>query len=480
MMIDKKDLGKLFFCGFNYFDENTYNLIRKYSPAGLLVYPGDMNNSYELINVFERISELQNEGMEFLVCSDHEGGQLETIPLVPTTPGNFVYGNNGNNEMIEKYAATAAKYMKLAGFNMVFSPVLDIYHEGTSPVVGFRTFGKDPQKVAENAKYMIKGYENNGVASCAKHYPGHGRAIEDSHENLPRINVSLEELMETDLVPFRKCVESGVESIMTAHLIFSDIDEYPATISNVFVKDILRDKFGFEGVIITDALEMKAMSENYSKEEIVKRFFNAGGDMLMIGWGNLMLEDFAETLYRLIENGEVDIENIKKSIARVEKLMKKYSSSENIGFLKNFSQDAFDFNLDGLEKSFDKVYLISPQPANLSMADITARDYSMIKGNVSKYFDLEDVIYYDLRNAETSKSISEISENSLIIDVVVDAFRSENLLALHKNIAEKSSNVVYLILRDPKDIEFFKNSNYIATFSSNALAVSKAMELIKP
>ncbi len=479
-MIDKKELGKLFFCGFRYFENDTYDLIRKYCPAGLLIYPGDMRSSYELINVFEKISLLQNEGMRFMISSDHEGGQLETIPLVPTAPGNFVFGNNGNPNIAGKYAAIAAKYMKLAGFNMVFSPVLDMYHEGTSPAVGFRTFGRNPEKISENALAMVNGYESNGVAACVKHFPGHGRAKQDSHESLPSIEVSLEELLRTDLIPFRTCVENGVESLMTAHLIFPDIDSYPATISKIFINDILREGFGFDGVVITDALEMKAMADNYSKEEIIKRFFNAGGDMLLVGWGNIMFEEYLNTLYALVEKGEVDLSNIEKSLARVNKLLDKYSSNENLGFIKSFSFDSFDYKIKNLNSQASKVYLVTPKPVNLSPADITARDYSMIEENVSKYFKLQKTINYDLRSGNFLDDIDGISQGDLVIDMVIDSFRNPRLTEKHKELSEKTSNIVYLILRDPEDIENFKNYNYVATFSSNALALSKAMELIKP
>ena len=164
-----ENLGKVFFCGFNKFDASTRYLIEKYEPGGVLLYPGILQDEVSLFEFFHFLSQ---KGY-FLISTDHEGGQLETIPYVPSSIGNMALGFS-DPSFTERYTRMSGAIMRAIGFNMVFSPVLDLYFEENSPAVGLRTFGEDPERVAEHGIAACRGYTASGILPCVKHFPGHG------------------------------------------------------------------------------------------------------------------------------------------------------------------------------------------------------------------------------------------------------------------------------------------------------------------
>ena len=461
-----KDLGKVFFVGLNNFDDETKMMIEKYMPGGILLKPGILSDYTLTVAAFKF---LYDTG-KFLISSDHEGGQMETIPYIPSSLGNLSFGFAPSN-MIYKYTYMAGSIMRSIGFNNVFAPVMDVLHEGAAPVVGFRSFGKDPMIVATHGTQAMKGYMDSGVLPCLKHFPGHGRAKVDSHEKVPVIDASYEEVKKTDIYPFAKAIDEGAEMIMTAHIVVKSIDEVPASISKKILKDLLIDNLGFKGIVISDAVEMKALSDNYSVEEILKMFFEAGGNMILMG-DEKLLPVYYETLEKMIISGDISKGVIEDSIEKIDATIEKYHHSENIGFFADVAKKALKFKIKS--KLPKKVHVILPLPKNLSPADTSEKYYEKYEAVFKKLFDVVKVTRYGI-----SKGPIVEKSDEFIFDVVVDAFRSEEALKNHISLNEKASGVLYIIIRDPYDENFFKDYNYVVTHSMNPISLYETLNIFK-
>ncbi|MCD6449831.1 MAG: glycoside hydrolase family 3 protein [Thermotogaceae bacterium] len=461
-----KNLGKVFFVGLNKFDDETKVMIEKYMPGGVLLKPGVLSDYTLTVAAFKFL----NETGKFLISSDHEGGQMETIPYIPSSPGNLSFGF-APSQMIYKYTHMAGSMMRLIGFNNVFAPVIDLLYEGSAPVVGFRSFGKDPVVVADHGIHAMKGYMDSGILPCLKHFPGHGRAKVDSHERIPVIDASYEELQKTDIYPFEKAIDEGAEMIMTAHIIVKGIDDVPASISKKVVKDILIDNLGFKGIVISDAAEMKALSDNYSVEEILKNFFEAGGNMILMGDEEL-LPVYYKTLERMILAGELSKKLIEGSIEKVETVIGKYHHSESIGFFADVAKKALKFKIRS--KLPKKVHVVLPVSKNLSPADTSEKFYEKYEAIFKNFFDVVKITEYEISKGPVIEKSDEF-----ILDIVVDAFRSEEAVNNHISLNEKAPGVLYIIVRDPYDEKFFKDFDCVVTHSMNPISLYETLTIFK-
>ncbi len=218
---------------------------------------------------------------DFIVSVDHEGGRVHRFrePITHFPPPAAW------TDSPKAIGAAMGRELRDLGVNLNFAPSFDLLVEPLNKVIGDRSFGPDPAESSRKALLFLEGLESEGVLGCAKHFPGHGGTVGDSHEMLPRVSTPIEVLRERELVPFRDYVASGRQLIMTAHVLFDQIDPAsPATLSNPILQGILRDQLGFAGVIITDALDMKAVS-GMPERNVAESFMRASGDLFCVCQG---------------------------------------------------------------------------------------------------------------------------------------------------------------------------------------------------
>ncbi|GIH91821.1 glycoside hydrolase family 3 protein [Planobispora siamensis] len=238
------------------------------------------------VQVAELTAALRAENPALLVGIDEEGGEVTRLEVAAgsTRPGNYALGVVDDVELTERIARDLGHDLARAGVNFDFAPSADVNSNPDNPVIGLRSFGADPDLVARHAVAWIKGLQSACVAACAKHFPGHGDTSVDSHHGLPAVAARAEELHEVALRPFRAAIEAGVQSIMTGHLLVSAYDGgMPATLSGRILHDLLRAEMGFEGVIITDGIEMQAVSGPFGIGGASARAIAAGADAVCIG-----------------------------------------------------------------------------------------------------------------------------------------------------------------------------------------------------
>jgi len=232
----------------------------------------------------EQLAELTSSLPELLVAVDEEGGDVTRLEASAGSsfPGNLALGAVDDVALTRRVAAAIGGELAAAGVNFDLAPVADVIVDPANPIVGVRSFGSDPALVARHVAAFVEGLQSVGVAACAKHYPGHGESVADSHLELPSVETDLETLYSRALPPFAAAVEAGVRAVMTAHIRFAALDDEPATLS-ARVIGLLRSELGFGGLVMTDALEMRAISATVGLEEGAVRSLAAGADALCLG-----------------------------------------------------------------------------------------------------------------------------------------------------------------------------------------------------
>jgi len=218
---------------------------------------------------------------------------------------------------------TAREALQL-GCNLNLAPVLDLYALGDGTIIGDRSMGAEAAEVAALGLAYLAGARRAGMAAAIKHFPGHGRTVVDTHQKLAVLEVDGETLWNHDLLPFRLAIEDSVEAVMTAHILYPRLDpDYPVTLSEKILRGLLRERLGFEGVVISDDIEMGALAANYPTREIMKRAILAGVDVILAVGGLDALKLIGE-VKGLVRSGELSEEQIEEGVRRVLRLKLKY------------------------------------------------------------------------------------------------------------------------------------------------------------
>ncbi len=220
-------------------------------------------------------------GPHALIGLDQEGGAVVRSTFLPQPPSAMALGAAGDEALAREVGAAVARGLRSLGINWNFAPVLDVNNHPANPVIAERSFGEDPREVVRLARAWMLGSLSEGVACCVKHFPGHGDTHVDSHLALPTVDKSRRELDEIELLPFH-ALRGEAPAMMTAHIVYPQIDpDYPATLSRKVLGGILRDEWGYDGVVITDALMMKAIAERYGHGRSAELALAAGADMVL-------------------------------------------------------------------------------------------------------------------------------------------------------------------------------------------------------
>lgn len=277
--------GQLLFVGFQgtRVPDELEALIADARIGGVVLFSRNVESPSQLCALVRALHAPAPEDAPLLVATDQEGGRVQRLrsPWTLWPPMRLV-GDLDDPGVTRAVASAVAQELLDAGIGLDFAPVVDVATEPSNPVIGDRSFGESPDRVARHGRAFVEGLQEGGVAACAKHFPGHGDTTCDSHHALPRLDHAIERLRQVELPPFRACIDAGVASIMTAHVLFPALDpERPATLSARVLR-ILREELGFEGVVFSDDLEMRAVADAYPIRERVLRALEAGVDALLV------------------------------------------------------------------------------------------------------------------------------------------------------------------------------------------------------
>lgn len=252
------------------------------------------------------------------VSIDQEGGRVVRLPPPALKlPPMRALAEAGGPELVRRAAAAVALELSAIGFNLDFAPILDVDTNPDNPIIGDRSFGRDPHEVAACGVAFVRGLAEHGLLACGKHFPGHGDTDEDSHLDLPVVRHARPRLDAIELVPFRAAIDAGLATIMTAHVVCDALDPgVPATLSRTICEGLLRSELRFDGVLFSDDLEMKAIAERYSYEDAAVRAIEAGCDVLLVCRNEDAQDRVHEALVRRAERDPVFQERCERAAAR--------------------------------------------------------------------------------------------------------------------------------------------------------------------
>ncbi|RKL66595.1 beta-N-acetylhexosaminidase [Salipaludibacillus neizhouensis] len=301
-------------------------LVEEYHLGGVILFAENVVGTEQTSNL---VSDYQETADKFglLVTIDQEGGIVTRLQTGTHMPGNMALGATRSNELATQVGDVIGAELSALGINTNLAPVVDVNNNSDNPVIGVRSFGEDPELVANMGVNYIKGLQQNGIAATAKHFPGHGDTAVDSHLGLPEVPHDKERLLDVELYPFQKAMDHGIDAIMTAHVTFPQIDgskaisqkdgteiSIPATLSRKVLTDLMRDEMGYEGVVMTDAMNMNAITDHFGSVDAAIRAINAGADIILMPVG---LEAVVTGVLDAVNDGDIELEEIDQSVKRI-------------------------------------------------------------------------------------------------------------------------------------------------------------------
>lgn len=307
------------------YDENLSNIIKEVKPGGFILMSDNITTYDRTLNF---VKGMQNDSdIPMIISTDEEGGSVQRIKgirdiSVTDIPYMYYLGQTKDKNLAYKVGEIIANELRTIGVNLTYAPVMDIYSNPNNTVIGKRSFGSDPNTVYDMATSLKNGIEDNLVNTCIKHFPGHGDTETDSHFEIPIINKTLDELENSDLLPFIKSI-NDTNMIMVGHIALPKItnSSIPASLSKEIVTDLLKNKYNYKGLVITDALNMGSLTNNYSDKEIYTMAINAGVDLLLMPNGS---KNAIKYIKEAIDDEEMDINTINESVRKI--LTYKYSN----------------------------------------------------------------------------------------------------------------------------------------------------------
>lgn len=312
---------------------NQAQALESLAPGGVILFRDQFQAIEDTVRTTALLNHL-NISVPVWIGTDQEGGLVTRVSYATAMNGNMALAATGKPELTMETAQRTAEMLQELGLNMNFAPVADVNVNASNPVIGIRSFGASPERVGQFVQAYIEGMHNQGMPASVKHFPGHGDTAVDSHLGLPQLNHSKEEMEQSDWIPFQSAIAADVDFVMTGHVTVPALDDtliaskqdgqkayVPATLSKPIVTGVLREQLGYDGIIITDALNMGAIASHFGVEDAALRAVEAGVDMLLMP---PQPERVKQSLVKAVQEGRVTEARIDESVLRILKLKAAY------------------------------------------------------------------------------------------------------------------------------------------------------------
>lgn len=507
MTLEEK-IGQLLMVHFNgeTANEEAKTLIQKVHVGGFIYYnwSNGLNSPEQVWCLSSSLQKLANQNrisIPLFIAADQEGGLVERLTKGFTNfPGNKALGMTGNYELAEQSAFAIGQELGAVGVNFNLSPVVDVNCNPRNPVIGIRSFGSSPDIVISFAENTVKGYHRAGIITSLKHFPGHGDVEVDSHQDLPVINKSKEQLQNVEFLPFKE-LSSLADTIMTAHIMVPSIDPINCATLSKNILDILKDEIGFEGVIISDSLVMEGVLKNCSSiDDAAIRALNAGCDILMLGGKQLIgnhenleytapnIERIHQSLVNAVKNGLISEKRVDQAVQKILNLKSKYNLSLN-GGEKNLENlvNTREHNL--LAKKIASLALNVTENRSISIkleeSTIVVFAPAIVEDNIKQtsLFKLGKSTHSQFfkglnpSDEEITSAYGAAAKADLLIFCSYNAWKNSSQASLIQSLSESEKPLILISLRDPLDAFFFPQASLIlTTFSPTVPSIQAAIE----
>ncbi|MBO7637590.1 MAG: hypothetical protein J6S91_01310 [Treponema sp.] len=452
-------------------DSRTAEILQKYDFGGVILFNQNITGTVQVTKLIHDVqnASISGEGkIPLLVAVDQEGGNVFRLETGCWMPGNMLLGATDNTELAQKAATLIGTEIKAVGFNVNFAPTADVNNNPANPVIGLRSFSSDPDLTAKMVESSIKGYQDAGVISALKHFPGHGDTNTDTHVGLSVIQKSYDQLKELELLPFKAGIEAGAQVVMTAHIQFPKIETetytsistkkpvyLPATLSHKMITDVLRGDLGFDGVITTDAMDMGAITKHFNPVDAASLAINAGVDILLMA-GDISTENqinkfesLISALIEKIQNGEIEEKRIDESVLRILKL--------------KIRNGVLEYDSGHLNRKTSSAKKIVGSKENHQLEwEITQRGITLLKNDGALPLDVKDgksvFIFYPYKTEDVSVNyaISILKKEKVIpkdADIKIAAYNTKPVEEFEEQILESDAILVISELKIPSQLQ---------------------------
>ncbi len=503
LSLDEK-IGQLLMFGFDGEDLNdgTIELIKKYKAGNVILFTRNIKDGEQLFKLNQNLQKLAYEhiGIPLFIGIDQEGGMVTRIQQGATFfPGAMTIAANGDLDACYKVADKMGRELKELGINMNFAPVLDVNNNPKNPVIGVRSFSDDPKVVSAYGTAFIKGLQNHVIAT-GKHFPGHGDTVVDSHLGMPKVDYGLNRLESVEFVPFKKAIDEGLIAVMSSHIDFPALTKngLPTTLSKDVMTDLLRGKFGFEGLIVTDGMQMKAIADHYGTVPASLMAVEAGVNIYCICHSRaLQIESLeyikdavlSKTISENLINERVQrILDFKKLFVHPVHLDKSYEDIKDI--IENKESKALSYhiveNAATLVKGTPlklrkKALFIGIMPKATSIADERLGHYDIFVGIEE---DIKGLDVIKLSISPNQEEIKEVVEKAKTYDQVILTTYNSNVyqeqINLINQISEFHQDLHVISMRNPYDLYYAKNiKNYVCLYEYTPNSIKVLLKYLK-
>lgn len=513
----RRKIGQMLHCGFHGLEpgEDIARLIRESHIGGVILFA---RNVRDVRQVAAMNAELQRIALEagappLTIAIDQEGGMVARLTEgVALMPGNMAIAAGGEPQAAYEAARVAGKELRALGINLNYAPVLDVNVNPANPVIGVRSYGESPELVGDFGLMAIAGLQDAGVTATAKHFPGHGDTDVDSHLDLPTIAHARERIYAVELAPFVRAIAAGVDAIMSSHIYFPafETEKLPVTLSRCVLTGLLRDELGFDGVIMTDCMEMKAIADHYGTVEAAVLAVEAGADCVLISHRHDLQEAAIEALVAAVESGRLSESRIDASVGRLLAMKRRrgvtagavaavadetyyagesfrsVGSREHREIARRISEASVTrvkAEAGTLPLGRKRTLVVSVQAAAVSEVDESV-DLPVTLGQAlaSQGIDVEERTVVLDRVGDQAEALVRLAANGGFKQVVIGTYNASfrpDQAALVRAVMEAGVKPVVVALRNPYDIAAFPDvPAYLAIYESRPLALRSAAKAL--
>ena len=468
-------------------DSRTAEILQKYDFGGVILFNQNITGTVQVTKLIHDVqnASISGEGkIPLLVAVDQEGGNVFRLKTGCWMPGNMLLGATDNPELAQRAAELIGSEIKAVGFNVNFAPSADVNNNPSNPVIGLRSFSSNQDTAAKMVEASIKGYQDSGVISALKHFPGHGNTSTDTHVGLSIIEKKYDELKQLELVPFKTGIDAGAQIVMTAHIQFPKIETetydsistkkpvyLPATLSHKMITEVLRGDLGFDGVVTTDAMDMGAITKHFAPVDAATLAINAGVDILLMA-GDISTENqinkFEELITALVskvEEGDIQEKTIDEAVLRILKLK-----------IKN---GILDYDSGHLNRKTSAAKKIVGSKENHQLEwEITQKGITFLKNDGALPLDVKDgrsvlILYpYKTEDVSVNYAVSILKKEHVIpqdADIQIAAYNSKQIKEFEEQINQADSILIISELKIPSQLKGYMENGSRFKFVLDAI-----------
>lgn len=502
----RHQIGQMIIAGFPSLevDDQARALVSEYQVGNFILFARNMNTARQVAQMCAGLSDMTFEktGLAPFISADQEGGLVSRITEgAALFPGALALAAGGTEEEIRQVGKNCGEMLREMGVNVNFAPVLDVNIEPLNPIIGIRSFGDDPQRVADLGCAMAEGMVEGGVIATLKHYPGHGNVATDSHLDLPTNDTDPDLLEKTEFLPFKQAFDRGAPAIMSCHIRFPRIDpDLPATLSPAILTDLLRKKQGFRGLVFTDCMEMDAIQKGWGTAESAVLAVLAGCDILCISHHIEAVKAACDAIYEAVQTGRIPRARIQETYDRIvaaktrmglthkqeicpEKAETLVYTPEKVALHHRLSRNSVTLiSGDGdLVKNAKAPLFLSPvTKASTGVEDAEHNGLSFAwlasKALGGRFMDIDR----EPDQAQRAEILQAAQDHDLVVLAVQNARFRPGMLKLIEELGEQDCKLMVVLVAGPWDVSYMSRADaVVCIYEYTPLSVASAVDALK-